>query len=67
MTKEEFKLLDRGDIVRHKGSSGSLIVLSNDGNSVIAIRESHLTNPDEWDLLFKAKLIPHQQTKDAKG
>lgn len=55
MTKEEFTGLTCGDIVRHKVESEAIVVHNNYGSHVEAVRTFHLTNPDEWDLMFKAE------------
>lgn len=54
MTKEEFKGLEVGDIVRHK-SKGSLpyIITGNYGDRVTAVRSQDLTNPIEWEVVRK--------------
>lgn len=54
MTEEQFKSLERGDIVRHESSSDSLVVTQNLGDTVIAVRTEAMTNPIEWRLIFKA-------------
>ena len=54
MTKEDFKDLSRGDLIRHVTSSESLIVDHNHGDVVLALRSHTVTNPDEWHLVAKA-------------
>ena len=54
MTKEDFASLSEGDIVRHKTSAEALIVHANYGGRVTAVRIADLTNPSEWDLIFRA-------------
>ena len=51
MTKDEFKNLDRGNIVRHKAGSDGYVVTSNYGGRVTAVRSVDMTNPCEWDLI----------------
>lgn len=53
MTRKDFEQLSRGDIVRAEGSADSLIVCSNYGGRVTAVRTADLTNPAEWRLVFK--------------
>jgi len=54
MTKNQFKKLSRGDIVRHVAGGISYIVDANFGDSVTALNSIDVTNPTEWDLVFKA-------------
>jgi hypothetical protein len=54
MTEDQFKNLQRGDIVRHVTSPDSVVVTGNFGNRVSAIRAYDLTNPNEWRLIGKA-------------
>ena len=57
MTKEEFKNLSRGDIIRHKiGTGDSYLIDANYGGHCTAVVTKDVTNPDEWDIIFKAKL-----------
>lgn len=64
MTKKQFKSLSRGDIVRHKRGLSSFVVDKNFGaDHVTALLSVELTNPDEWDLLFKAKQVRVKQPK----
>lgn len=56
MNEGDFKNLSAGDIVRHKMSSEAAIVHANYGSHIIAVRTFHLTNPQEWDLIYKADL-----------
>lgn len=59
MNKETFQKLDRGDIVRHKAIdlATSYIVVANYGNHVTAADVMNMTNPYEWDLIYKAAYI----------
>ena len=56
MDKETFKALNRGDVVRHKvtGLASSYVVVANHGDRVTAIDVMEMTNPDEWDLVYRA-------------
>lgn len=56
MTKEEMKNLGQGDIVRGRMSSNAFVVMSNYGERVTAVRMVDITNPDEWELIAKARL-----------
>lgn len=49
MTPAQLKGLQRGDLVRHKGSGDSLVVTGNYGDRVTAVRTVDMTNPNEWD------------------
>jgi hypothetical protein len=53
MTKEQFRALKEGDIVRSEGGLG-YIVTANYGDRVTAVRTMDMTNPDEWVLVLKA-------------
>lgn len=57
MTKEQFKKLSRGDIVRHKSGGASLLIDGDYGTRKTAIRTIDLINPSEWDLVFKANYM----------
>lgn len=54
MTQEDSENLDRGDIVRHVSEDASVLVDSNYGKRVTAVRTFDLTNPTEWVLVAKA-------------
>lgn len=56
MDKNDFKKLDTGDIVRGKYSIKSFVVMSNNGDTITIARTETMTNPEEWDLIFKANL-----------
>jgi len=60
MTREELSALNPGDIVRHVNDAEAYIVVANYGSHVTAIRATELTNPPEWDLIFKAELKPRK-------
>jgi hypothetical protein len=60
MTEQEFKALDRGDIIRNIESEKSYVVDQNLGDRAIAIRSVDVTNPSEWILTHKAILIDVQ-------
>jgi hypothetical protein len=55
MKPENFKKLERGDIVRHKTDHRTDVVDANYGNRVTVVRVSNVTNPHEWELVAKAK------------
>jgi len=57
MTDDEFKVLGRGDIIRHVGGGDSLLVDANYGKHVAAVRTQHVSNPREWVLVMKAKYL----------
>lgn len=55
MDKETFRALNRGDIIRHKTSSEShMVMTSNYRSRVTVVDVMDITNPDEWDLIYKA-------------
>ncbi|WP_257540692.1 hypothetical protein [Sphingobium sp. CFD-1] len=51
MTDEEFRSLQRGDIVRHAGGADAYVVTSNYGDRVTAVLTADLTNAREWILI----------------
>lgn len=55
MTRKQFKKLNVGDIVREPLGDRGLVVTANYGSRVTAVRTFDLTNPEEWDLVLKAK------------
>lgn len=57
MTKEQFQALERGDILRNKSSKSSYVVDANYGNRVSAVKTVDITNPDEWELVQRAKVL----------
>ena len=61
MKDDNFKNLQRGDIVKHKHHSTTYIVSGNYLSHVIAITNVHMTNPSEWVLLLKAN---HERIDD---
>ena len=58
MTPEQMQKLERGDIVRHKAADRGYVVMSNYGNRVTAVDTVDITNPEEWELVFKANHVP---------
>lgn len=55
MTDEQFKGLGTGDIIRHKSEpSRPFVVMETDGHQVIIIWVQSISNPPEWDIIFKA-------------
>ena len=57
MTPEEFKKLNRGDLVRHKNHADACVVDRNLGDKVITVQTKVITQPNEWDLVAKAGYI----------
>jgi len=55
MNKKSFSKLSRGDIVKHIGDTKTFIVTSNYGKRVTATTTVDMTNPNEWELVLKAK------------
>lgn len=51
MTPKQFKVLKRGDIVRHFEESVSYIVMANYGDRITAARTVDMTNPREWQVI----------------
>ena len=50
MTKDEFRKLERGDIVRHKVvKQPTYVVTANYNSRVTAARTIDMTNPSEWE------------------
>jgi hypothetical protein len=64
MTKDEFKNLRYGDIVRSQAGGESYIVTANYGGRVTAVRTADLTNPIEWELVQKAPIYPGESQID---
>jgi len=57
MDKETFRKLSKGDVVSHKSDIfgiASYMVTDNFGDRVTAVATMDVTNPTEWNLLFKA-------------
>ena len=50
MTKEQFKSLRRGDIIRGLASGIAFVVDAHYGDFVIAMKSMHVSNPSEWEL-----------------
>ena len=62
MKDEDFKSLKVGDLIQHKAAdSRALVVTGNYGDHVTAVRTVDVTNPIEWDILWKAK---HERVDD---
>lgn len=51
MTREQFELLKRGDIVRGKLSEQAYVVNACYGDRVTAVTTVDITNPPEWELV----------------
>lgn len=45
--------LEIGDIVQHKGSGNSYVVVGNYGTFVTAVKEQNIMNPVEWVKVIK--------------
>jgi len=58
MTQEEMRKLGQGDVIRHKHGGEALVVHSNHGRFVIAVRTQHVSNPSEWEIVLKANQTP---------
>jgi hypothetical protein len=54
MTQEQFKDLQRGDIIRHKNDNKAILVDANHGDNVTCVRTFNVSQPDEWVLVYKA-------------
>lgn len=68
MTRNEFETLGRGDVIRlHEESheyyekTRTYVVMANYGNRVTAVRTVDVTNPAEWDLVYKANYNKENQ------
>jgi len=55
MTDQEFKNLERGDIVRHAEGISSYVVTDNYNGRVTAVDSADITNPEEWILMKEIK------------
>lgn len=53
MTEDQFKNLNRGDVVEHVSDCTTFTVTSNYGGRVTAVATADLTNPGEWVLANK--------------
>ena len=51
MTRDEFKLLDTGDLIKHKYGNQVFAVHDRDENGVIVIRVLNITDPKNWDII----------------
>jgi len=51
MKKDKFKLLKRGDLVRHVNDPRIFIVSANYDGRMTAITSVDMTNPSEWELI----------------
>jgi hypothetical protein len=55
MTKTEFLHLKTGDIVRT--SNGEAYIVTQNYNGRVTVAKTHeITNPNEWQLIFKANM-----------
>jgi hypothetical protein len=54
MTEDNFRKLERGDIVRNKYDDQTYVVTENYGGRATAVTSVDMTNPPEWVLLKKA-------------
>lgn len=57
MNDSDFENLRDGDIVQNKGSGNAYIIVSNDGNTIVAVRSITITNPSEWTLVYKYESV----------
>ncbi len=64
MTRDQFKALKPGDLVRNTGSSSAYIVHANYGDRVTAAKTVDLTNPSEWLLVRPDSSVIADYTKD---
>lgn len=53
MTLDEFTRLKMGDIVSHRSFPGVFVVTGNYGGRATAVRTVDMTNPSEWEFLFR--------------
>lgn len=56
MTEQERQSLKEGDIIRHRVTGAAMVVVGNDGRTVMAVRMQTVTNPSEWDLMRQHKV-----------
>ena len=54
MSKEEFKNLQRGDMIKPWDDSRTFVVTANYGDRITAVTSVDMTNPTEWILVLKA-------------
>lgn len=54
MTNDQFKKLNRGDIIKGAYTGNVFIVTDNYGGRVTAVQTADVTNPTEWELVAKA-------------
>lgn len=57
MLISHFKRLSNGDIVRHKISKRVYTVMANYGERVTAVDTVDITNPDEWEVVSRARVV----------
>lgn len=62
MEKNEMKELRSGDLIVNKGSGNAYFVISNKIGRIVAARLVDVSNPGEWDIIKKEKLL----TEDRK-
>jgi hypothetical protein len=59
VTKDEFILLQPGDVIRHKGKNSDVYIIhGNYGGRVTAVRTADVTNMEEWELRCKCEQQP---------
>ena len=51
----DFVKLSQGDTVKHVTSEVTYTVMGNYGGRATAVKTMDITNPQEWELLAKAK------------
>jgi hypothetical protein len=61
MSKNEFKNLSVGDVVRSLFNDQTCIVTANYGDRVTAVQTADITNPTEWQLVVKMRPEPAEQ------
>lgn len=61
MTKEQFRNLHEGDLVKSSFGGAEFIVHDNYDGLVTAVKTIRLVSPSEWDLVMKAK---HKQEQE---
>jgi hypothetical protein len=54
MTQDQLKALRPGDIVQGKASMEIFVVTANYGDRVTAVKTVDITNPAEWNLVWKS-------------
>ncbi|MGH6977951.1 MAG: helix-turn-helix domain-containing protein, partial [Brevundimonas sp.] len=55
MTEDEMRMLQVGDIVRHRANADSVVVTANYGSHAIAVRTVRISNPHEWTRISRGR------------